>query len=295
MKERPKHFDFNTAEKEWCQKWDEWGIHLWNPDRPREETFVVDTPPPTVSGSLHIGHIFSYTQPDIIVRFQRMNGKNIFYPMGWDDNGLPTERRVQNYFNVRCDPDAPYEGSEFIPSVREAQAHPASVSREKFIELCTRVTAEDEKSFEQLFRTLGLSVDWNQRYETINKQSRRISQMSFLRLLKSNRIYSKKEPMMWDVDFHTAIAQAETEDRIVPGTYHNISFETEDGSSFNISTTRPELLPACIAIVAHPNDRRYVHLFGKSAITPLFKMRVPIIPAETVDPEKGTGIMNLLN
>ncbi|GAG52484.1 unnamed protein product, partial [marine sediment metagenome] len=175
--EWPKHFDSAAAESRWRKQWDEWGIHEWDSSRPREESFVVDTPPPTVSGSLHIGHVFSYTHPDIVVRYQRMCGRNIYYPMGWDDNGLPTERRVQNFFHVRCDPSVPYEGKDFVPPDTKRSAPPTIVSRKKFIELCERVTAEDEKEFERLFRLLGLSVDWNEHYETINNHCRRIAQL----------------------------------------------------------------------------------------------------------------------
>ena len=289
--EWPKHFDSAAAESRWRKKWDEWGIHQWDSSRPREETFVVDTPPPTVSGSLHIGHVFSYTHPDIVVRYQRMCGRNIYYPMGWDDNGLPTERRVQNFFHVRCDPSLPYEGKDFVPPDTRRSAPATIVSRKKFIELCEHVTAEDEKEFERLFRLLGLSVDWNEHYETINNHCRRIAQLSFLRLYENGRVYSRQEPIMWDVDFHTAVAQAEVEDRLVEGEFHDIVFGVEDGSSFVISTTRPELLAACVAVVAHPDDDRYAKLFGKHAITPLFRIRVPILPCESADPEKGTGIM----
>ena len=173
-------FDPAEAEARWRGRWEEWGLHRWDPTRPREESFVIDSPPLTVSGSLHVGHVFSYTHQDLLARFKRMRGFNVFYPMGWDDNGLPTERRVQNYFNVRCDPTVPYR-----PSHRPApgrQGPPELVSRLNFIELCEQLTAQDEVVFKDLFRRLGLSVDWSQEYATINTHCRRLSQLSFLRL-----------------------------------------------------------------------------------------------------------------
>jgi valyl-tRNA synthetase len=270
------------------------GTYRWDPSRPREETFVVDTPPPTVSGSLHIGHVFSYTHTDVIVRQRRMQGLNIFYPMGWDDNGLPTERRVQNYFHVRCDPHArPDAGLEVEPPTAKLRKKPPRlVSRPDFIELCYRVTAEDEKAFEALFRRIGLSVDWGQLYETIGERPRHLAQLSFVDLHEKGHLYNTDAPTMWDVDFQTAVAQAEMEDRVKPGAFHHIEFGVEGGDgSFVIATTRPELLAACVGVTAHPDDDRYRDLFGRNAVTPLFRVPVPIFPSELADPEKGTGIL----
>lgn len=274
--------------------WAEANIYKWDPSRPREETFVVDTPPPTVSGSLHLGHVFSYTQTDVLARYNRMRGKNISYPMGWDDNGLPTERRVQNVYNIQCNPKLPYD-----PNWKPKKADPSSkekpviaeVSRPNFVEACEELTKEDEVAFEDTFKHLGLSVDWERTYSTIGKHCRHISQLSFLDLVDKNQVYNVEAPTMWDVDFKSAVAQAEIEDREVPGAFHDIEFGVEGGGSFVISTTRPELLPACIAVVAHPEDERYKPLFGKYAITPLFKARVPILAAGHADPEKGSGIL----
>jgi valyl-tRNA synthetase len=292
----PKRFEALAAEKRWAEQWEQWGIHHWDSTKSRGETFVVDTPPPTVSGSLHIGHVFSYTHQDLIVRYRRMCGQNIFYPMGWDDNGLPTERRVQNIYNVRADPHAPYRPNLVIDPVPDGVKltelpEPTVVSRRRFIELCHRVTTEDERGFKNLFSRLGLSVDWRREYTTISARSRAAAQRSFLDLHGNGHIYQVEAPVMWDVDFQTAVAQAEVEDRECAGAYHDIEFGTEDGGTFIISTTRPELLAACVGVAAHPDDSRYIGLFGKQAITPVFKTLVPIFPTAIADPEKGTGIL----
>ena len=285
-----KHQD---AEENWAKLWEDQQVYAWEENKARDDTYVVDTPPPTVSGSLHIGHVFSYTQTDLIVRFQRMRGKNIFYPMGWDDNGLPTERRVQNVFGIRCNPNIPYD-PKWKASKKEPskEVHIEEVSRQNFIEACHILTLEDEKAFESMWRRLGLSIDWKQTYASIDDHCRCISQLSFLDLAEKKMAYKKYAVTMWDVDFQSAVAQAEIEDRPKIGTYHDIAFQVKDSSeSFIISTTRPELLPACVAVVAHPSDSRFQHLFGKKAITPLFHEEVPIMPSEEADPEKGTGIM----
>lgn len=290
----PKHYDAPEVEARWQAVWEELGVYHWDPSRPRAENFVVDTPPPTVSGSLHVGHVFSYTQTDVIARFQRMRGKNVFYPMGWDDNGLPTERRVQNLYHVRCDPARPYEGGlELAEADAKARKEkPRLVSRKDFIELCHRATAKDEEVFKGLWRRLGLSVDWAQEYATIDDRCRRIAQLSFLDLLAKKEVYTTYAPTMWDVDYHTAVAQAEVEDRVQRGAFHQIEFGVEgSGDHFTIATTRPELLPACVGVAAHPEDPRYRHLLGRRALTPLFRVAVPIFASELVEREKGTGIL----
>ncbi|OFW44072.1 MAG: valine--tRNA ligase [Acidobacteria bacterium RIFCSPLOWO2_12_FULL_67_14b] len=270
-------------------RWERDGIYRFDRTKSRRQIYSIDTPPPTVSGSLHVGHVFSYTHTDIVARFQRMRGKEVFYPMGWDDNGLPTERRVQNYFGVRCDPSLPYDPSFEPPE--KPDKHPVSVSRPNFIELCIKLTVEDEKAFEQLWRYLGLSVDWSMTYATIGRQAQRVSQTMFLRHLKQGLAYQVEAPTLWDVDFRTAVAQAELEDREQPGAYHKIHFARPDGSAaVAIETTRPELIPACVALVAHPDDRRYQPLFGTEVVTPLFGVRVPVKAHALADPEKGSGI-----
>jgi valyl-tRNA synthetase len=289
----PSHFEPRSAEERWDRRWREEGIFRFDETSPAPR-FVVDTPPPTVSGSLHVGHVFSYTQTDVLARYQRMRGHNVFYPMGWDDNGLPTERRVQNYFHVRCEPGVAYEPALVLggagDSAREQPARP--VSRANFIELCLALTREDEKAFKALWERLGLSVDWALEYSTIDPHSRRLAQASFLDLLRKGEVYGLEAPTMWDVDFGTAVAQAEVEDRPVRGAYHHLRFGVEGtGESFTVATTRPELLPACVAVAAHPEDGRYQGILGKRAVTPVFRASVPIFPSPLVDPAKGTGIL----
>ncbi len=289
--EIPKKYKHIEVEEKWRQRWDEWGIYRWDPTVPRDQTFVVDTPPPTVSGSLHVGHVFSYTHEDLLVRYQRMIGKNIAFPMGWDDNGLPTERRVQNLLGIRCDPHLPYD-PDWKPDPKGGKRKEIEeVSRRNFIEACGLVTAEDEKAFEHLWRHLGLSLDWSEQYATIDDHCRKISQLSFLDLVEKGQVYNVESPNMWDIDFKTAVAQAEVEDRPRQGLFYDLRFGVEGGGELLIATTRPELLGACIAVAAHPDDDRYKELFGKYAITPIYGARVPIVAAEHADPEKGTGIL----
>ena len=275
-------------EEKWRVRWDAGDTYKFDRQAPRESVFAIDTPPPTVSGSLHVGHVFSYTHTDVIARYQRMRGKAVFYPMGWDDNGLPTERRVQNYYGVRCDPALPYDPSFTPPSTPGKQ--PISISRPNFVELCERLTGEDEVIFERLWRHLGLSVDWSMTYATISAPTRRVSQLAFLRLVQRDLAYQLEAPTLWDVDFRTAVAQAELEDREMPGAYHRIRFARADGGFVEVDTTRPELLPACVALVAHPDDERYQALFGKDVLTPLFGVPVPVRAHSLADPDKGSGV-----
>ena len=291
MSNLPKHFDHNSATRELSEFWDNHGTYKFVPDG--SEVFSIDTPPPTVSGSLHVGHILSYTHADIVARYQRMNGKTVFYPMGWDDNGLPTERRVQNYYGITCDPDMTYD-PDIKPSDNAGteQQEPRPISRKNFIEHCRHLTGIDEKAFKNLWRSIGLSVDWREEYTTIDSRSMAASQYSFLDLFRKGHIYNGTAPVMWDTTFHCAIAQAETEERLTAGAYHYIRIGMADSEDvLTIATTRPELLPACVGITAHPDDSRFQKLFGRTAITPLFGVPVPVFPSLEADPEKGTGIL----
>lgn len=285
----PERPALEGLEPKWMARWEADQVYRFDRTRPRGDVYSIDTPPPTVSGSLHVGHVFSYTHTDVIARFQRMRGKAVFYPMGWDDNGLPTERRVQNYYGVRCDPSLAYDAAFEPPAAPPKQ--PLSVSRPNFVELCNRLTVEDERAFEALWRYAGLSVDWSLTYATIDRRSQRVSQLSFLRLLERGLAYQLEAPTLWDVDFRTAVAQAELEDREQPGAYHRIRFAKADGSgAVEIETTRPELIPACVALVAHPDDERYKPLFGSHVRTPLFNVSVPVLGHGLASPDKGTGI-----
>ncbi len=283
-------------EQSWGTVWEDQGTYRFDREGATKETiYSIDTPPPTASGSLHIGHVFSYTHTDVVARFQRMRGRSVFYPMGWDDNGLPTERRVQNYYGVRCDPSLPYD-AEFTPphegtegkTIKPADQVP--ISRRNFIELCERLTAEDEQHFEDLWRTLGLSVDWTQTYRTIADDAITTSQRAFVRNVARGEAYQALAPTMWDVTFRSAVAQAELEDREQPGHYHRVTFHRPDGGTIEIETSRPELIPACVALVAHPDDERYQPLFGQTVTTPVFGVEVPVVAHHLAQKDKGTGI-----
>ena len=273
-------------ESTWDAVWQRDGVYRFDRSATRDRVYAIDTPPPTVSGQLHIGTVFGYVQVDALARFQRMRGREVFYPMGWDDNGLPTERRVQNLYGVQCDPAAPYEPE----AVYEQGSGRRPVSRRNFLELCQRQTAVDEESFESVFRSVGLSVDWSLVYTTIDERSRRTAQRGFLRNLARGEAYTAEAPTLWDVDFRTAIAQAELEDRPVTGIAVRLAFSKQDGGVLEVETTRPELLPACVALVVPPGDERFTGLIGSSVRTPLFEVAVPVLAHPLADPEKGTGI-----
>ncbi|MDA2954972.1 MAG: valine--tRNA ligase [Actinomycetota bacterium] len=294
MSRVPEKPTMDGVEARLVAQWEREGTYRFDRTAKRENIFSIDTPPPTVSGSLHMGHVFSYTHTDTLARFWRMRGKSVFYPMGWDDNGLPTERRVQNFYGVSCDPSLKYVAS-FEPPFRgdppkDTRAVP--ISRPNFIELCDELTAEDEKVFEDLFRRLGLSVDWSLLYTTISEQARRTAQSAFLRNLERGEAYTQEAPTLWDVDFGTAVAQAELEDRERPGAFHKLKFHVPDEtrSEFTVETTRPELIAACVGLVAHPDDARYQHLFGKVAHTPIFNVEVPVFAHPLAQQDKGSGI-----
>ena len=290
----PERVGVEGLEEKWALKWQEDGTYRFRREATRADVYSIDTPPPTVSGSLHVGHVFSYTHTDVVARYQRMKGKEVYYPMGWDDNGLPTERRVQNYFGVRCDPSLPYI-ENFVPPYEGGDnksskaADQIPISRKNFIELCEKLTAEDELQFEALWRQLGISVDWDQTYQTISPSAQKVSQQAFLNNLARGEAYQSMAPTLWDITFRTAVAQAELEDRDQPGAYHRIGFDGPDGKIF-IETTRPELIPACVALVAHPDDERYQAMFGKTVTTPLFGVEVPVLAHRLAQIDKGSGI-----
>jgi valyl-tRNA synthetase len=318
----PEKPTLDGLDERWAARWEEGGTYTFDRSSPRSQVFSIDTPPPTVSGSLHLGSVFSYTHTDTVARYRRMRGFEVFYPMGWDDNGLPTERRAQNYFGVRCDPALPYDPGLTPPTEGEAMpsgSAPLGVSRPNFVELCRKLTASDEQAFEALWRQLGLSVDWSLTYTTIGERARRAAQRGFLHLLSAGEAYQAEAPTLWDTDFNTAVATAEMEEREVAGAYHCLRFRIvgpgrmddpgnpawrgdtagsveplawrgDTAGSVEIETTRPELLPACVALVAHPDDGRYQSLFGRRARTPLFGTHVPVLAHPLADPEKGTGI-----
>ncbi|SNT06911.1 valyl-tRNA synthetase [Micrococcales bacterium KH10] len=292
----PDRVSTDGLEAKYDEAWQSNQTYAFDRTADRDQVYAIDTPPPTVSGSLHVGHVFSYTHTDVIARFMRMRGKHVFYPMGWDDNGLPTERRVQNYYGVRCDPSLPYVENYEPPlqgaegkSVKAADQQP--ISRRNFVELCERLTAEDEKQFEALWRRLGLSVDWDHTYQTIGARAQKVAQAAFLRNLSRGEAYQAEAPGLWDVTFQTAVAQAELEARDYPGHYHRVAFHpTVGGDPIYIETTRPELLAACVALIAHPNDERYQHLFGTTVRSPLFDVELPVLAHGAAEMDKGAGI-----
>ncbi len=264
-----KQYNHQAAEQDAQHKWHrEKTYSLANNPGP---FFSIDTPPPTVSGNLHIGHIFSYTQTDILARFARMSGKSVFYPFGFDDNGLPTERYVEKKLDI--------------------SAH--KLSRSEFINLCLKETVEAEHQFQKLWQRMGLSADWDACYSTISASTRKISQESFLRLLKKGFVYRKNEPALYCTTCRTSVAQAELDDAEKPSVFYTITFATSNPKTptISIATTRPELLGACIAVFYNPDDKRYQHLKGSQAITPIFGMPVAILADEKVNPEKGTGLV----
>jgi valyl-tRNA synthetase len=286
--EVPEKPSLDGLEDKWIERWESEGTYRFDRSKTRPDVYSIDTPPPTVSGRLHIGHVCSYTHTDTIARYQRMRGKAVFYPMGWDDNGLNVERRAQIHYGVYCDPSLPYD-PDFRPSDPPPKK-PIPVSRPNFIELCAALTVELEKEYRELWTKISLSVDWSYLYRTIGPEVTRISQLAFVRNLGRGEVYRVEAPTVWDVDFRSAIAQAELEDREIPGAYYRLRFHKPDGGDVQIETTRPELVPACVALVAHPDDARYQPLFGTEVTTPLFGVRVPVLAHELADPEKGSGI-----
>ncbi|RIK15176.1 MAG: valine--tRNA ligase [Acidobacteria bacterium] len=300
----PERPSVDGLEEKWAQVWKDRDVYRFDRDAAlaadRSQIFAVDTPPPTASGSLHLGHVFGYTQADCLARYHRMRGKHVFYPIGWDDNGLPTERRVQNYYGVRGDATLPYDPGFTPPqtggegkSTRAADQQP--VGRANFIELCEELTVLDEKTFEDTFRRLGLALDWNVQYRTIDDRSRAVAQQAFLRNLARGEAYQAEAPGLWDITFQTAVAQAELEARDYPGAYHRVAFHpvAADGPAepVHIETTRPELICSVVALIAHPDDERYAELFGTTVTSPLFRVEVPVLAHPLAEMDKGSGIL----
>src|SRR5690348_14766391 len=232
----PQKPSLDGLEAKWSERWEADRAYAFDRSKARGEVFAIDTPPPTVSGSLHMGSVFGYVQTDMIARYRRMRGEEVFYPIGWDDNGLATERRVQNFFGVRCDPSLPFD-PDFEPPAKADPKNQVPVSRPNFVELCKRLVAADEVAFEELFRRLGLSVDWDYLYTTIGDETVRTSQAAFLRNLARGEAYQHEAPTLWDIDFRTAVAQAELIDKEMPGAYHKIAFRMTGGDAIHIQTT----------------------------------------------------------
>lgn len=263
-----KRYDHQSVEKEAQGLWEKESTYAFE-EKSKKETFSIDTPPPTVSGSLHVGHICSYTQTDIIARYKRMHGFNVFYPMGFDDNGLPTERFVEKKHGIR--------------------AH--QLKRSEFIKICLEESRLMGEVFASLWKSIGLSIDWTKLYSTISDRSRKISQYSFIELYNKGLIYKKEEPALYCTTCRTTVAQAELDDAEIASTFNNISFTAFDGSELIVATSRPELLPACVALLFNPGDKRYSRLEGTVAISPIFGREVPVIADELVDIEKGSGLV----
>ncbi|MCA4774810.1 valine--tRNA ligase [Wolbachia endosymbiont of Mansonella ozzardi] len=262
-----KKYSFKEIEPKYNILWENSKIYKWSGEK--DNTFTIDTPPPTISGKLHIGHIFSYCHTDFIARFQRMLGKGVFYPIGFDDNGLPTERLVEQTYKTRA----------------------KEVGREKFIEMCHEVIERSKQEFKELFKSVGISHDWSLEYHTISKETIMLSQMSFIDLHNKGYAYRKMQPILWDPVDKTAIAQAEIEDKVFESSLNTIVFSTEESEQIKIATTRPELLPACVAVFCHPEDARYTHLIGKTAKVAITEEKVPIIADDKVKIDKGTGLV----
>ncbi|MBN1485258.1 MAG: valine--tRNA ligase [Chloroflexia bacterium] len=262
----PRRYKPQEVEARLREFWQEAGVYHFDPEV-EGAVYAIDTPPATVSGLLHLGHCYSYSHTDFMARFWRMNGRRVFYPMGYDDNGLPTERLVERTMGIRA----------------------GEVGRERFIEICLQVSRDMEREYEALWSRLGLSVDWRYTYRTIDEHSRRVSQRSFLDLYRQGRAYRRQAPTIWCTECGTAIAQAELNDLERPSTFYTLAFRLENGDTLPIATTRPELLPACVAVFVHPADGRLAHLLDQEAAVPLFGQAVPVLADPEADPEKGTG------
>jgi valyl-tRNA synthetase len=264
--ELPKVYDPNISEKKWQEYWEKSQVYKFDREDTEKEIYSIDTPPPTVSGQMHLGHSFSYSQNDFIARYHRMKGKNVFYPYGTDDNGLATERLIEKLKNVRS----------------------VNMKRSEFIKLCLETLDEIRPGFVQDWKNIGMSCDFSLLYSTINDHCRRISQWSFIDLYRKGREYRKESPSIWCPECQTAIAQVELEDKELPSAFNDLLFKVDD-EDLVIATTRPELLSSCVAVFVHPDDKRYKKFLGKKAVVPIFGHAVPVLADERADPEKGTG------
>jgi valyl-tRNA synthetase len=264
--ERPKRYDPRTTEPQLAQEWEREYLYRFDLDRP-DPVFAIDTPPPSVSGNLHMGNVYSYCHTDFIARFRRMRGDNVFYPMGFDDNGLPSERLVEREMGVTA----------------------RDVGRQEFIRACLRVTGEAAEEYRAVWRRLGLSVDWSHTYHTIDDSSRRTAQSAFLRLLGEGRAYRREAPVIWCPECRTAIAQAEADDLERETEFITIPFRTADGKVVPVATTRPELLSACVAVFVNPGDERFTDVVGREVSVPLTGQGVTVLADGRAEPDKGTG------
>lgn len=262
-----KRYDFHSWEPAMQALWEKEGIYRFDPNR-EGKLYSIDTPPPTVSGSLHIGHLFSYTQAEVIARFHRMRGENVYYPFGFDDNGLPTERLVE----------------------REQDLRARDLPRREFIEKCRETAARYEKAFRELFSSMGFSVDWSLQYETASPETRRLSQALFLELAREGKAVCREAPVLWCTQCRTSIAQAELETRETDSVFYTLPFSCGE-ELLPVATTRPELLYGCVCLLIHPENKQYQNYLGKTAKVPLYGFEIPILPDEKADPEKGTGIV----
>tara|TARA_Y100000034_G_scaffold89158_1_gene107203 strand:- start:39493 stop:41943 length:2451 start_codon:yes stop_codon:yes gene_type:complete len=268
-KELPKHYNSKDSEPKWAKWWDDEKVYSFDP-KSKDPIYSIDTPPPTVSGRMHVGHAFSYSQMDFIARYKRMKGYNLFYPFGTDDNGLATERLIEKTKKVRH----------------------TDMERDEFRKFCLKtLDTELRPKYIADWKKIGVSADYDIHYTTIDSHSQKISQKSFIDLYKDGREYQKEAPTMWCPKCHMAIAQVELTDKELDSTFNDIIFKLEDGKDLVIATTRPELLSSCVAIFAHPDDKRYKKLIGKFAKVPLFDINVEIKEDDKVDMEKGTGIV----
>jgi valyl-tRNA synthetase len=263
-----KHYQPATTEPRILAFWQQERVYQFSPHSSKP-VYSIDSPPPTASGKLHLGHVYSYTHTDLIARFWRMKGLNVFYPMGFDDDGLPTERLVEKALGIKAN----------------------ELKRKAFIQKCLQISQEEEKTYKEIWTRLGLSIDWRYTYQTIDERSQKITQLSFLHLYHKQLAYRKEAPSIWCPACNTAIAQAEVSDIERGSEFITLNFQLDDGESLPIATTRPELLPACVAIFVHPNDQRFNHLVGQNAVVPLFQRSIPILQDHNADPEKGTGVV----